>query len=215
MAINNLSGLPAYHSESDADEMLLQYDAYIVDLARNNVPHNVVRPELLSDEISEIAQRVRIKLWLNLRKKTIKNIKAYVRCIVCSEVIDMVRRYRSTFPLLLNEDGELYQENMLAILGGGMQDPACEVEQAEALDDSVQAISEGMMKLPPRQQYAMICSLKARLDDVLPIMNALRNQGIDIEAINCPEEENDLRNLRASLSVARKKFYPLRGSRWI
>jgi DNA-directed RNA polymerase specialized sigma24 family protein len=210
MAINDLLSPPAYHSDSDADEILLQYDAYIVDLAQNNVPRNVVHPEVLYDEISEIAQKVRIKLWLNLRKKYIKNIKAYIRCIVCTEVVDMVRQYRSTSSLLLNEDGELYQGNMIAVQGEGMQDPAYEVEQEEALNDSVQAVSEVIMKFPPRQQYATICSLKAQLDDVFPVMDVLRSQVIDIEAIRWPEKRDELQNLRVSLSVARKKLRSLK-----
>jgi DNA-directed RNA polymerase specialized sigma24 family protein len=210
MAIDDLLSPPAYHSDSDADEILLQYDAYIVDLAQNNVPRNVVYPDVLYDEVSEIAQKVRIKLWLNLRKKYIRNIKAYIRCIVYTEVVDMVRQYRSTFPLLLNEDGELYRGNMIAMPDEGMQDPAYQVEQEEALEDSVQAIFEIIMKLPPRQQYAMICSLKAQLDDVLPIIDALRDQVLDIEAINWPKGGNELQSLRVSLSVARKKLRTLK-----
>jgi DNA-directed RNA polymerase specialized sigma24 family protein len=206
MTINDVLSPPAYHSDSDADEILLQYDAYIVDLAQNNVPRNVVYPDVLYDEVSEIAQKVRIKLWLNLRKKYIKNIKAYIKCIVCTEVVDIVRQYRSTFPLLLNEDGELYQGSMAGMPDEGRQDPAYQVEQEEALDEAVQAIFEIIMQLPPRQQYAMICSLKAHLDDVLPIIDALRNQMLDIEAINWPEGGNELQNLRVSLSIARKKL---------
>jgi RNA polymerase sigma factor (sigma-70 family) len=210
MAIPHLPGPSAYDSDSDANELLERLDAYIVSLVRIKVPRNVVRPEMLADEIEDLIQKVRIKLWLTLRKKRINNPEAYIRCIVYTEVIDLLRRRRSMLPLPLDEDGELYQGNLIFTPSEGMQDPGDEVEQAEELDDSIQDIFEAIVQLPPRQQRAMICSLKDQIDDVLPVIDALRDQLIDVEAVNWPEEKNELQSLRASLSIARKKLRSLR-----
>lgn len=209
MGLPGLQGPFDYDSDSDVNELLERFDMYIVALARTKVPRNIVRPAMLADEIEELAQKVRIKLWQTLRKQRVNNPGAYIRCIVHTEVIDMVRRYRSTLSLPLDEDGELNQGNVIFAPGQAMQDPGYEVEQAEELDDSMQGISEAIIQLPPRQQYAMICSLKEQIDDVLPIMDTLREQLTDIDAINWPVEKNEMQSLRASLSIARKKLQSL------
>jgi DNA-directed RNA polymerase specialized sigma24 family protein len=205
-----LPGPSAYDSDSVVDEILEQHDTYIVDLARKKLPRNVVRSEMLGDEIDELVQKVRVKLWLALRKKPILNLKAYISCIVYTESIDMVRQYQLTLPLPLNEDGELYQGNVMVTPGEGLQDPEYEVEQEETIGGYMTEAVEAVLKLPPRQQHAMICSLKERIDDVLPLINALRNHAINIEELNWPEEKDELQRLRASLSVARKKLRSLK-----
>lgn len=204
-----LLGPSAYDSDSVVDEILEQHDTYIVDLARKKVPRNVVPPEMLRDEIDELVQKVRLKLWLSLQKKCIINLKAYIRSIVYTEVIDMVRQYKLTFPLPLDEDGELYQGNVMVTPSEGLQDPGYGVEQEEMIGDYMTEAVEAVLKLPPRQQHAMICSLKDRIDDVLPLIDALRNHSINIEELNWPEEKDELRRLRASLSIARKKLQSL------
>jgi hypothetical protein len=148
--------------------------------------------------------------WLALRKQPILNLKAYISCIVYTESIDMVRQYQLTLPLPLNEEGELYQGNVMVTAGEGLQDPGYEVEQEETIGDYMTETVEAVLKLPPRQQHAMICSLKERSDDVLPLINALRNHAINIEELNCPEEKDELQRLRASLSVARRKLRSLK-----
>lgn len=210
MAISNLLGPSAFDSDPDAEEILKQHDTYIVDLARKKVPRNIVRPEMLHDEIDELSQRVRFKLWLSLRKKRIKNLRAYIRSVVYTEVINMVRQHQSTLPLPLGEDGELYQGNIIATPSEGMQDPAYEIEQEEAIEDYTKETVEAVVNLPPRQQQAMICSLIDKIDDVLPLIDALRNHAINIEEVNWPEESDELQRLQASLSIARKKLRSLK-----
>lgn len=210
MALTHLQGPSAYDSDSDADELLERLDAYIVNLVRMRVPRNVVRPEMLVDEIEDLIQKVRIKLWLMLRKQTIVNHKAYIRCIVYTEVIDLVRRYQSNqsaHPLLMDEDSCEIQGS---VIGEELRSPELEVEHEEAYKDFMTETVEAVQKLPPRQQYAMICSLKDKLDDVLPFIDALRNHNIDAESVNWPEEKGELQSLRASLSIARKKLHSLK-----
>jgi RNA polymerase sigma factor (sigma-70 family) len=212
MGLTHLQGPSAYDSDSDADELLERLNAYIVTLVRTRVPRNVVRPEMLVDEIEDLIQKVRIKLWLTLRKQRIDNLKSYIRCIVYTEVIDLVRRHQtaqSTHPLPVDEDSGGFQGN---VIGEGLQSPELEIEHEEAFEDFMTETVEAVRKLPPRQQYAMICSLKDKLDDVLPFIDALRNHSIDVEAVNWPEEKRELQSLRASLSIARKKLQSLKRS---
>lgn len=206
MAISILPGPSVCDSDPDVNEILEQYDAYILGLARKKVPRNIVPPEMLRDEIEELAQRVRIKLWHVLQKQRIAHLETYISLIVLSEVIDMVRRYHPILSLPTDEDGELYQGNVIAMPSEGMQDPAYEIEQAEALNDSTKESFEALLKLPPRQQYAMICALKDQLDDVLPLIDMLKNYPMNIDEINWPKEKDELQRLRASLAVARKKL---------
>ena len=203
MAMLNLLGPSAY--DNDADEILERYDMYIVALAQKRVPQNCVRIEALHDEIDELAQNVRIKFWLAIQKKRINNPQAYIRSIVYTEVVNITRRSPSALPFPLNKDGELYQCNPIIVQSQEMQDPICEVEQKEAIDELLEEATEEILRLPPQQQRAMICSLKEHLDDSLLVLNAL-GKHVDIEEIRWPEKGKELRSLRSSLSVARKKL---------
>lgn len=195
-----------HHSGSTIDELLEQLDTYIVALARQKVPRNVIHPELLQDEIDELAQRVRFKLWLVLKKKQILHIKAYISCIIYTEVVDMVRNHLPTLPLPLDEDGELYQGNLMITASEGLQDPALEIEQAEVIDEYVKDMVEFILVLPPCQQRAMICSLKDQLDTMPSVTELLRNHAMDTGEVDWPEKKDELQSLRTSLSLARKKL---------
>jgi RNA polymerase sigma factor (sigma-70 family) len=193
-------------SNDAINEILQRYDPYIIELARKKVPRNVVHPAVLADEAEELAQKVRIKLWGTLRKRPIRNFEAYIRRIVYSEVIDLVRRCRSKPCLSLNDDEELYQENSIFASTSGTQDPLDMIEREEAIVDSMQQIVTALLGLPPRQLQAMTCALKDRLDDILPIIDALEKSGIDVDEINWPKRKDESRCLRVSLSIARKKL---------
>lgn len=213
MAIFNLPGPSAFDSDNEAEEILKKHDSYILDLSRKKVPKNIVNPAILADEIEELSQKVRIKFWLALRKKRIKNpqaFKAYIRCIVYTEVIDMVRQHKPTISLPLDEHGELRQGSPLLMSNEGLQDPLYEVEQEETIAEYLKETIEAVLKLPSRQQYAMICSLKDQLDDMLLFVDALRTHKTDLEGVEWPEERTEMQRLRASLTIARKKLRHLK-----
>src|SRR5437763_9375897 len=91
------------------DENLEQYDTYIYALARKSIynTHMRIRPNLLEERTDELAQRVRIKLWQALQQRPITNLRAYIRRIVCNEVISMIRQQLRAVPLSLTEEGEM------------------------------------------------------------------------------------------------------------
>lgn len=163
---------------------------------------------MIWDEVEELAQTVRVKLWRALQKTSIANPKPYINHMMLFAVIDMVRKHHPVLSLTFDEDGELYQDGVLDLPDESIQDMACEIEQEEAFKESVQATCEALLALPPRQQYAMICSLKDHIDDVLPLMEMLRQHEINIDETHWPEEKSEMQKLRASLSVARKKLNP-------
>lgn len=207
MTTSVLSGPSVALSDPIITEILERYDAYVRILAWKKVPRNIVPPEKLRDEIEELAQRVRVKLWHALRQHRILKLKTYIHLIVLSEVIDMVRKYHPTFSLPLDDDGELSQGNMMITTSSiEMQDPAYIFEQTEAFDVCMRKAIEGILKLPPRQQYAMICALKDRPDDTLPLIGRLKRSIRNFDEIHWPEEKRELQTLRASLAVARKKL---------
>jgi DNA-directed RNA polymerase specialized sigma24 family protein len=214
MNIPNLPGPSAYDNDFDVDKMLEDHDAFIVALARKNVPYNVTSPELLDLDIDELAQNTRIKLWIASQKKRITCLKAYIRCIVRSQSVNMVREHKPVLPLPTDEDDELYQGNLLIILGEGMQDPLAELEQDEMIAEYITKTVDEVLKLPPRQQLSMICSLKEELDDLLLLVNAFKDRGVDIEIVNCPEEQEEIQRYRASRSVARKKMRSLKKDKY-
>lgn len=213
MKISNLSGPSAYDSDFDVDAVLEKHDEYIVALARKNISSTAASSEVLGLEIDELAQNARIKLWLALQKRQIKHPKSYIRCIVQTETVDMLRRHKAVLSLLTDEDGELNQGNPLAIPSEGMQDPLYELEREEMIADYIAEAVDDVLKLPACQQYAMICSLKDQLDDVLQLIEAFKDHQVGIEEVNWPEEKEEIRRVRASLSIARKKLRSLKKSK--
>lgn len=160
-------------------------------------------------DTDELAQKVRIKLWHALQKGTIHNPRAYIQRVVDTVIIDVMRRSRPVLPLMWDEEGELYQGNLLIMPGKGMQDPAEELEQKEEEIEALQRIIAAVLTLPSCQQYATICSLKNRFDDLCALVNAFKDPGIDIGEVHWPTARKDIQRLRASLSFARRKLWPL------
>jgi DNA-directed RNA polymerase specialized sigma24 family protein len=210
MSIPNLPWPSAYNDNFDVDKMLEDYDAFIVALARKNVPSNVTSPEVIDLDIDELAQNTRIKLWIASEKKRITNLKAYIRCIIRTQSVNMVREHQPVLPLPTDEEGELYQGNLLVTPSEGMRDPVEELEQEEMIADYIAEAVDEVLKLPPRQQLSMICSLKEEVDDLLLIVNAFKDKGVDIETVNSLQEKEEVQRNRASRSVARKKMRSLK-----
>jgi DNA-directed RNA polymerase specialized sigma24 family protein len=209
MTISNLASASAFDNDYDVneiDEILRLNDHYILALAREKVPRHMVSPEVLDLEIYELAQRARIKLWRSLQKRHITHIKAYIKCIIHSESMDMIRRGKSELPLPLDEEGELYQGGVLVVPSEGMRDPLYELEQKEMAAEYITQAVDILRSLPHRQQQAMVCSLKDQLDDVLALTKAFRKFEMNIEAVRWPSERKEVQNLKASLSIARKKL---------
>jgi len=214
METPNLPGPSAYDSDFDVDAVLEQYDEYIVALARKNIPHTVAPPEVLDLEIDELAQNSRIKFWLTLQKRQITHSKTYIRSIVQNESVNLLRQHKPFLSLPADEDGELYQGDLLVTPSEGMQDPLDELEREEMIADYITKAVDDVLKLPACQQFAMICSLKDQLDDVLLLIEEFKDHQVGIEEINWPEEKEEIQRVRASLSIARKKLRSLKKSKY-
>lgn len=191
----------------DFDKFLEEIDSYITMLARHKVPRQIVHAETLDLDVSEIAQKTRIKLWLAAQKGPIQNPYAYVRKIVYHEAVNMVRANKNTQPIQVDDDGELRQDT-LRYQPLGSDDPAYEVEQDEQLAEYVERAATAIEELPKRQRQAMLCSLRERIDDILPLLPACREHKLDIMEAHWPEEKDERHRLKALLSISRKKLRP-------
>lgn len=195
------------HNEgADAQQILEQYDAYIVTLARKMIPRKIVPPDVLDLEIDELAQKVRVKIWLSCQNRRITNPKAYIYRVARTESIDMLRQHKPTLPLPIDGDGELYQGNPLVQAVEEMRDPASKIEEEEALAEYIIKAVDGILALPACQEQAVICSLKDQVDDVAQLIQAFKAHNRDIEGVNWPAERSDKQRLKASLTVSRKKL---------
>lgn len=211
MGIFEMPDSSVYDSHRNANEILEQHDAYIVALARKKVPRTIIHPQMLGDEIDELAQKIRIKLWQMVQTKQITSPKAYISCIAFTESVDMVRLHKfSGLPLPVNEDGEIYLGDRMVTPCERMQDPAEKLEQEEVVIEWTKRLVEDVLALPQRQLHAIICILKDQLEDIHPFLDALRNHGVGIEEINWPDGREEVQSIRASLSIARKKLRALK-----
>jgi len=151
-------------------------------------------------ETDEVTQRVRIKFWHMLKRDSIRSPRAYVRSIICSEIIDMLRRKRTILSLPTGESEEYHGEF------GSIADPEDEVLQQMEGETLLNEVIERVLELPPRQKQAMICQLQDQVDDLVELVDAFKQHRCDIEQIQWPADKAERQLLRASLSAARRNL---------
>jgi RNA polymerase sigma factor (sigma-70 family) len=203
------SGLPAsFRSKVEINKFLERNYNYIVKSVLIQVGHSSMFASVYPENASDLAQTALIALWRKLTSEQgqINSPKAYIRRIVHSSFVDAIRTHKPIFPLPVDQEGELYQGRILLIPGEGAQDPADEFEREELIAEVI----EDVLRLPPHQQYAMICMLKDEVGDTFPLVEAFRKRGIDIRKMDWPQEAVEAQKLRSSLSAARKKLRSIR-----
>ncbi len=190
----------------EINAILEQYDSFIYYLARRYIPRGILFGGVIDMDVEDLVQKTRIKLWTALQKHDIHSMKSYIRRIVRNETVDMVRQHKPVVPLSTSDDSELPQSSRLVAVGQEVSDPTEHVEAKEMLASYSSNLPEHVVKLPPLQQRAMICELKDRIADLLPLVDMFQRHGMDIKNVAWPKAENELRSSRVSLSIARKKL---------
>jgi RNA polymerase sigma factor (sigma-70 family) len=207
MFIGERDELLRYEENVRIEEILAQYDGFIVAVVREHVALDptLIRAAVRDLEIDELIQLARIKLWHALEKKEIMYPKAYIRRIVYSEIVDMTRRQKwPVQPLPEDEEGEIYSGKLLVSPGEGMADPAEVVEQQEAVRGRMEEVVGVVLQLPARQRHAMICTLQDRVDDPWLLMDALQQNKCEMQQWQWPQMRKEKVLLQASLSYARR-----------
>jgi DNA-directed RNA polymerase specialized sigma24 family protein len=191
-----------------ADALLIEYDSYIRKQARRYMlnARRLAHPDALDMEIDELAQKIRIKIWGAWQKQDISNPKGYIGRIAHNEFISMVRQHRPISQLPLDEEGELYQGDVVGTFSQEEQDPADEVEQADVNRYYLHKVVEAIVTLPRQQQRAMLYALKEKIDDICAFKRACRAHNIDVEALRPPTSGGELQAMRSSTTIARKKL---------
>ncbi len=194
--------------ESSIEETLLEYDSYIVAQARRCISQSMGsgNASMLDLDADELAQMVRIKLWHVLEEREVIYLKPYIRRVINSEFIDMLRRRKPTQPLPEDADGEISTGKVIATANEGITDPAEVVEEQEVAEWRMGEIVDAVLELPRRQQHVMICTMRDRVDDPVPLINALERRQQDIHAWQWPQKKQDKQLLMASLSYARRNL---------
>jgi DNA-directed RNA polymerase specialized sigma24 family protein len=190
------------------EALLNEYDPYIRQQARRHMlnARNRFAPETLDMEIDELAQKIRIKIWGAWQKQDISNPKGYIGRIAQNEFISMMRQHRPINQLPLDEEGELYQGDVVGTISQEGQDPADEVEQSDTCRYYLQGTVEAIVALPQQQRQAMLYTLKVKVDDVWAFKRECRTHNIDVEALRPPTSGKELQTMRSSATIARKKL---------
>ncbi len=184
-------------SRSDPTAILEHYDAYINHLAQKHFPYKQVSPDL---DWQDLAQNVKLKLFLALTKQEIIKPKAYIYTTLYHEIITMTRQRCAIQSL--DSTPEAFQEPETR---PGMTDPALTVEHAETIIVMLSELDKELDRLPNRQRQALLCSLKDEFQTPL-LKQTLPGQQAVIEKIQWPEDRRDRHCLKAAITVLRKKL---------
>ena len=195
----------------DIDVALEQYREWISRAVYRFISHRILPGEEIAEEIDDLIQVTLIAFWLRLvsENEQIVSPQAYITVMVRSRCIDLVRRQKKqkrVQRLSFGDDGEPYQDDVLARSSNGEQDPSLEYDYKESLVSLVNDI----LQLPPCQQRAMICLLKDEVQDMPLLCEIFWEHGRDLHAVNWPQDAVELQRLRSSLTIARRKLRALR-----
>ena len=157
-------------------------------------------------QLSEIKQNVRIKLWHALEAQIILYPHAYIRVIVQSVFNDLGRGRKPPEPLPLDNYGEVNQGRILINQSEGWGNPEQVAEQRENATCCLALAVEAISKLPPKQKLAMICLLLERVDDVEQLKEMFERLQIHFDIDSWPKDKADAQRLRALIFVARRKI---------
>lgn len=192
---------------SDIAKRLEEFDPYIIKQgeAFGRSYSYIAHPEVLNLEVKEIIQRVRIKLWETLqREHSIAHHKSYIKKMIHNAFIDASRRQRKfSMPLILDEYGEI-EGRVLTPQSNYIVDPASIVEQRIEADTLVNNVVEAITHLPERQQRAMVCFLRERVDDLSQLDSTFKAYKLNVEATTWPLKTTEKQLLKASIPPARK-----------
>jgi len=214
LTVNISSGRPLSPDSNYVNMLLGQYDDYIRRQAWKKVPRGLIHPAMVYDEADDLAQKIRIKLWRKLQQEPLLNPGSYINCIAHTETIDIVRRHIKS-ALLLTIDQESYQLDYgfpLFTSDTSTHDPAAKFEQTESLATFIESIVTDILTLPPRQRFSVFWVLKNEMSDLTPLVEALKNHGIDLASLKRLEDEKETQRLRSLLTIARKKLRMLRNN---
>lgn len=191
--------------KENSEEVLKRYDRYIIMHTRLfALQYPISAPTGVVDlEIDELIQLIRIKFWRALEKSEIHSPQRYIQRIIRNEFIDFHRRNKRLVPLPVDEEEHWSQREMETLESS---DPADEVQQKADETARLQEAIPIILSLPPRQQLAMICSLRDLIDDPVQLSQAFRNYKKNIDGLRWPTGKAEKQLMGASLSVARSKL---------
>lgn len=160
-------------------------------------------------EYEDVAHEAFIKFLLIYDCQPIRSPKAYIRRIVYSVMIDMIRKYRPNFfqALPVDEDGELREGYLLtsSTVSSDQNNPEWLVVEREELQERMAELMHALHNLHARQQESAVCHLWKRVDDVLSLLEALQKKGITC-ASEWPTEPTEKQRLQASYSPAKRNL---------
>ncbi|MFL5654277.1 MAG: RNA polymerase sigma factor [Ktedonobacteraceae bacterium] len=157
-------------------------------------------------DLQDIAQEA----WVSFSRKSngdIDNSEAYITQIIRNKFRDHLRqeKRRSRLPTI---SLSAYAENpgieLAAISGAGLINPANELDDQMEKIDFLNNLAAALPKLAPRQRRAMICTLLDKVDDPLPLKQALKSNHVDASGMCWPSNKAEKRLLQASLPAARR-----------
>jgi RNA polymerase sigma factor (sigma-70 family) len=202
MAAPDIRGPSPYDSDPGINQCVEKYFPLILALARMEAPNNIGPVDY-----EDVAQEAFIKLLLIVDKQPIKSPKAYIRRIVHTVVVDMVRKFKSHQYQTVSVDGEgEIQEGCLIVTPSAeLDNPETILEEKEAVDELMKELMEAIADFHPRQMHATVCTLRDRVDDLIQLVNALRENSID-STLQWPQERPEKQRLQASYAPAKRKI---------
>src|SRR5438874_11609887 len=160
-------------------------------------------------DLQDIAQEAWVSFSRRSENGDIGNSEAYIAKVIRNKFRDHLRqeKQRSRLPTIsLSAYAENPDMELAAISGEGLINPANELDDQMEKMDFLNNLVAALSKLAPRQRRAMICTLLDKVDDPLPLKQALKSNHVDASGMCWPSNKAEKRLLQASLPAARRSL---------
>ncbi len=181
------------------DQPEISHFSYTYILART---HLVCRGIAESD-LQDIAQEAWIAFAHRCERGDLYNPDAYLLRIILNKYHDYCRQKERQVPTaaLSSDDGS--GEPLSETGRDSLDDPTNALDEQLVLTEFYKDLAAAIVKLPSRQQQAMICTLTDKVDRLEPLILMLKAHDINESQMRWPENRDEKHMLQASFSAAR------------
>jgi len=119
-----------------------------------------LNPENLGIDSDDIAQEIKIKLWKILKsEKKIKNLSSYIRKVIYTTTIDVIRKTRKEREHFFTKGKEMALKRM------SPENSAHQKEIREAVENALESLKE------PRRQVVKLYLLEMNINEISDFLN--------------------------------------------
>ncbi len=193
-------GPSPHDSDAEFEAFLQENDSFLVAKAREEMLRSTG-----SSDYDDLAQNVRLHLWLAWQRQAITNPRSYIKRAIHNGAIDIYRKEKSSLAVNTDDDDELDKGSGLVPPSKCFDNPETILEEREAVVELLKRLTRAIKHLHHCQQLISLYNIRKRVDDVDEFDAFLAGANIDAD-VRLPLAAAARKNLQASTTAAKQNL---------